>query len=810
MSAVKGIRIIELAEGAAGEYCGKLLSDFEAEIIKVERVGGSPTRLMAPLTGQSGRAAGGVFSYLNTNKRSVVLDLTSKTDLATLHQLISTADAVIDDHDREWLQRLRLGPEDIEREHAATVFCSITPYGLDAPRDRWNAKSLNVFHSSGWGYHTPTLFDPARPPLKGPGRFLVDFEAALDAALCVLSALYRRSKSHEGQRIDLSSLEVQVSRADIMVGRFLAGNDDANSSRTAFNQGGPQTFYRCADGHVYLYMTTKKHWNGLRTLMGDPEWARTFREDWLEFAVTDESIAECRRGFGEWVRPMLKDDVSTKAQKLGVPLVPVNDVTDLLRSPQYIFRQFFKTLQHPTLGEVQYPTVPYRLSGTPAQLTAPAPALGADTKAVLEALRSRPAAAASAAAASAAAAPASSPPPKTARGPLAGVRVLELTKVWAGPYAGKLLAFLGAEVVKVESHTNLDEMRAYGGVDIDHAPYFLSLNPEILSVQVNLKQEAGIAKLREMVAKSDIVINNLRPGAVERLGFSYEKLREIKRDIISVSVKMWGNDGPLGYQTGYAPSFSALGGLNALVGYEGGEPLGINMRYGDSTVGANAAFAAIVALLHRERTGEGQFVDVSAVECMTAMVGDSLFDHSVTGRLPGPDGNLHADMAPHGCYPCSGEDWIAIAIASDDEWQKLCSALNAAELARNPELHTMAGRQAHRHEIDTAIGRLTRTQDAAPLAERLRAAGVAACKSQNSYDLINDRSLWERHFYRFVSDARDGKRPVVGAPWRFSKTPFDVERGSPRLGEHNAYVYGEILGYSADEIEKMVRDQVIH
>jgi crotonobetainyl-CoA:carnitine CoA-transferase CaiB-like acyl-CoA transferase len=800
MSALEGIRVIELAEGVAGEYCGKLLADFAAEVIKVERVGGSPTRLMAPLSGQDERPAGGVFSYLNTNKRSVVLNLESQADLATLHQLISTADAVVDDHDRDWLQRAGLGPEQVAREHAATVFCSITPYGLDAPPDRWNAKALNVFHSSGWGYHTPTLFDPALPPLKGPGRFLVDFEAALDAALCVLSALYWRGKSQQGQSIDLSSLEVQVSRADIMVGRFLAGNDDANDSRTAFNQGGPQTFYRCADGHVYLYMTTKKHWNGVRTLMGDPEWARSFREDWLEFAVTAESIKECRRGFGEWVRPMLKDEVSTQAQNLGLPLVPVNDVTDLHRSPQYTYREFFKTLRHPTLGEILYPTVPYRLSATPAQLLTAAPAPGADTAAVLAALASTQPKSAPAPSTAA---------PKAARGPLQGVRVLELTKVWAGPYAGKLLAFLGAEVIKVESYTNLDEMRAYGGVDIDHAPYFLSLNPEILSVQVNLKTEAGIAKLKELVAKSDIVMNNLRPGAVERLGFSYEKLKEIKRDIIAVSVKMWGNDGPLGYQTGYAPSFSALGSLNALVGYEGGEPLGINMRYGDSTVGANAAFAAIVALINRERTGEGQFVDVSAVECMSAMVGDTLYDYSVTGRLPARDGNLHADMAPHGCYPCLRGDWIAIAIESDDEWQRLCRVLRAADLARNPQYEHLAGRQAHRQDIDAALGRLTAGQDATQLAERLRAAGVAACKSQNSYDLINDRSLWS-HFYRFVSDARDGKRPVAGAPWRFSKTPFDVEKGAPRMGEHNAYVYGEILGYSAEQIEQLIRDKVIH
>src|ERR1700740_935226 len=176
-------------------------------------------------------------------------------------------------------------------------------------------------------------------------------------------------------------------------------------------------------------------------------------------------------------------------------------------------------------------------------------------------------------------------------GPLAGVRVLALTKVWAGPYAGKLLAFLGAEVIKVESATNLDEMRAYGGVDIDAAPYFLSINQEILSVQVNMKTPEGLDRARQMVAQSDIVIDNIRPGAMERSSLGYEDLRKIKPDIIQVSIKMWGNDGPLGYQTGYAPCFAALSGLTALVGHEGETPRGMNIRYGDSSAGACAALA---------------------------------------------------------------------------------------------------------------------------------------------------------------------------------------------------------------------------
>ncbi|MEY4721857.1 MAG: hypothetical protein RIQ46_1582, partial [Pseudomonadota bacterium] len=196
-------------------------------------------------------------------------------------------------------------------------------------------------------------------------------------------------------------------------------------------------------------------------------------------------------------------------------------------------------------------------------------------------------------------------------GPLAGIRVLAFTKVWAGPYAGKYLAQLGAEVIKVESMTNLDEMRAYGGVDINSAPYFLSINQEILSVTVNTKTAEGLDLVKRMVAQCDIVIDNIRPGAMERSGLDYENLRKVKPDIIQVAIKMWGTDGPLGYQTGYAPCFAALSGLTALVGHEGETPRGMNIRYGDSTAGACAALAAVAALHHRESTGEGQFIDLS-------------------------------------------------------------------------------------------------------------------------------------------------------------------------------------------------------
>ncbi|WP_434086352.1 CaiB/BaiF CoA transferase family protein [Mycobacterium lentiflavum] len=773
MSALTGFRVVELAGSVAGEYCGKLLADFGAEVIKVEAPGcGSCTRAFSPILGDAPGSDGSVlFAYLNTNKNSVELDARDPR----LHALIAGADVVIDD-----------GATRLAARYPSVVFCSITPFGQNAAPEYANAKSINVFHASGWGYHTPSHPDASKPPLRGPGRFMVDYEAGLEAALCVASTLFGRLHHGRGEVIDISQHAVLVSRADCILGRLITGEVPAHGTREDYDQQGPASFFACADGFVYLYMTSRAHWLGVKKLMGQPEWLDEFDDDWLEFSVTAEKVKAFQQGFAAWVRDLPKETAADEAQRLGVPLVPVNEAADLHRSPQYRHRGFFQNVSHPVLGNAAYPTVPYLLSASPAEITAAAPALGQHTAAILSRLdtkRTPPSVRVP-----------QLKPPKTPRGgPLQGVRVVELTKVWAGPYAGKLLAMLGAEVIKVETAALPEEMRAYGGTDINHAPFFLSINPEILSVDLDIKSAEGMAQLRELIARSDIVINNLRPGAMERQGLSYQELTEIKPDIISVSIKMWGNDGPLGHQTGYAPCFAALAGLAPLVGYPGGPPLGTSMRYGDSTVGASAAYAAVVALLHRELSGTGQFVDVSAVETLSSMIGDCLLEQSLTGRRLGPDGNNHPDMCPHGCYPCADGAWVSVAVAGDDEWRRLCDVLGGPALADNPHYATSDGRRRHVDALDGDISALTRDHDAGALAHRLRAAGVPATKSATAIDVIGDQQLWDRELYRFVSDHREGQRPILGPAWRMAREPARIERGAPDLGEDTDYILHEIL-----------------
>ena len=216
---------------------------------------------------------------------------------------------------------------ELRHRYPSVVFCSITPYGQGAPPEFRNAKSINVFHSSGWGYHTPSHADPAKPPLKGPGRFLADNEAGLEAALCVASSLFSQLHTGEGEFIDVSQQAVLASRADCILGRFITGEIAPQNTRDDYDQQGPAAFFACDDGFVYLYMTSRSHWLGVKRLMGQPAWLDAFDDDWLEFSVTPEKVATFQRGFAAWVRSVRKETAAEEAQRLGAPLVPVKDVS---------------------------------------------------------------------------------------------------------------------------------------------------------------------------------------------------------------------------------------------------------------------------------------------------------------------------------------------------------------------------------------------------------------------------------------------------------------------------------------------------
>ena len=397
--------------------------------------------------------------------------------------------------------------------------------------------------------------------------------------------------------------------------------------------------------------------------------------------------------------------------------------------------------------------------------------------------------------------------------PLAGIRVTDFTWAWAGPHGTLYLAMLGAEVIKVESRTRLDHSRLrsiqIGALKTgpDASTIFNDLNLDKLSLSLNLRKEEARDVIRRLVAKSDVVVQNMRPGVLDRLGIGYQDLRQIKPDIIMLSSSAVGATGPEKSYAGYAPTFASLSGIADLSGYPDQQPMPLSGSV-DLRVGTTSTFAVLAALYHRDRTGEGQHIDLSSTEAMSAMMGDSFLDYSVTGRVPKRCGNRDSAMAPHSCYRCAGEKerWISIAVGSQTEWAALKSVLADPEL-EDEAFATPEGRWRDQEKIDAIVERWTREREPVEATRILQRAGVAALPVETSLTLSSDPHVLERGVLTRVTHPVVGERIIVGAPWKMEGA--GVRGPAPLIGQHNDYVLGEILGMSSEEIDRLTQDGVL-
>lgn len=395
--------------------------------------------------------------------------------------------------------------------------------------------------------------------------------------------------------------------------------------------------------------------------------------------------------------------------------------------------------------------------------------------------------------------------------PLSGVRIADFTLHAAGPYCAHLLSLLGAECIKIETAGRPDIFRkphpVYGRMG---AATYDQVASNKLSVQIDLKLPRGVELAKRLVAVSDIVAESFRPGVMERLGLAYEQLKAVKTDIVMVSISASGQSGPERGYAGYAPLFGAAGGLGTLTGYEDGPPTEIR-HVMDHSTGLNAVMATLAAYLHKKRTGQGHHVDVAAREVACSFIGDALLRAAATGIAPKRAGNAAAGMAPHNVYPCAGDDrWVSIVVATDQEWQALARMLGREAWMQDARYATAAARVANCRELDAAVSAWTSLRSREDVTRVLQAVGVAAFPSYTAADIVNDPHLKVRGTIQEMTGPEGEVRQVVGPPWRFSKTPARLERWTPKLGEHNEYVFGEVLGLSQAEIGTLIKERVIY
>ncbi|MEX0683395.1 MAG: CoA transferase [Dehalococcoidia bacterium] len=401
--------------------------------------------------------------------------------------------------------------------------------------------------------------------------------------------------------------------------------------------------------------------------------------------------------------------------------------------------------------------------------------------------------------------------------PLAGYRIADLTHWQAGPSASLLLSYLGAEVIKVESLTHIDRYRrGPGPVDLsqpeawERMPGFHEFNAGKLSVRLNLRTDDGAELMRKLLTQCDGMIYNLRQAAIERLGLDFPRIHSLNPRLVVVSISNAGTTGPDGNNFGYATTFAALGGLSYVSGYRDMAPCE-HTSWPDTVVGSWGALAMLSGLRQREETGAGLFLDVSGQEAMAWLVGDLLLGYAMNGNIPSRMGNDDEAMAPHNCYRCAGDErWIVIAVASEPEWLAFVRVIGGPAWADEPRFRTALARWRHRHELDELISAYTIRQDNAKLAQRLQSEGVAAAPSYSSAELFADPHLADRGYFREVTHSLCGTQLMAGPPWRFSATPAALQRSAPLFGEHDDYVYRDLLELSPDQVARLRECQVLY
>jgi benzylsuccinate CoA-transferase BbsF subunit len=402
------------------------------------------------------------------------------------------------------------------------------------------------------------------------------------------------------------------------------------------------------------------------------------------------------------------------------------------------------------------------------------------------------------------------------RDALKGVRIADFSWVWAGPLATLLLSFLGAEVIKIESRKRIDQTR-HGSIttgdsfaDFNASPIFNNANLNKKGVTLDLSRPEGAELAKRIVAVSDLVVENMRPGVMDKLGLGYKDLVKVKPDIIMLSSSGFGSSGPYREYAGYAPIFAAFGGLAHLTGYEDGEP---NTMSGvmDLRVGTASAFALLAALRHRQKTGEGQYIDLSSSECVSALVGDQLMEFTMNKRSPFRCGNQDSIMAPHNCYRCKGRDkWISIAVATDEEWNALCRVMGNPEWSKYEAFTSPLSRWKNRVELDKHVAEWTINYTHDEAMTMLQSAGVAAMTSFAAKDILLDPHVKARGIIQEIEHPVMGKKVVLSPSWKLSETPARIKKCSPLLGEHNEVVFGGLLGMSREEIKKLEEEKIIY
>jgi len=822
-----GLRVLELGDDSIA-FAGRLLAQAGATIIRIEP---------APTPGRLWE--GTDLEYLHFNAGKDIRTVPLPGQAGVVHELLAESDVLLTTRSASKLGLLNLTADQLATRYPNLITVTVSGFGADGPRQDWQATDLTACALGGM---MAIIGDPDGVPLRPPRQQAYHL-AGVQAAIGALLGILARRRVGAGQQVDVSVVEAVASTLELEAlayayqGRRLGRNGSRYSHV-------PHTILSTADGYVAGgFGGTARMWTGLVQWLVELDAAEDLTEtkwdDPVQRWVAREHIFEVvERAFGSLPTAL----VAAEATKRGLPWAAVSTAVDVLTDPQLVARQFFCAVTDVATGRTAIDTgPPYRLpwleTPTVVNGTSSPPQSGVTSPMQSEAPSPTPSGAPSngvgsstgrSSWASTSDGSAGSDPPVP--GALHGLRVLDLTWVLAGPYATKILADNGAEVIKVESVHRPDPTRYSTSMrfsprpedgDPDTSGYFANFNRNKRSILLNLKHPLARDVALALVAQCDLLVENFSAGVLERLGLGPDVLHAVQPGLVVLRMSGVGQTGPASSAATFADTLAAMSGMTAETALGDGRPRGITFGLGDMVAAGHGVVAALAALEHRDRTSRGCVIDLSQLECVTSQMGSAFVevgadadlqaagcgDGSTWGpgrdRANGPNG--HATMAPHGVFPCREPDsWCAVVATSDDAFRSLCRVIGRDDLARDPALASVAGRKAHHERIAGAIEQWTMGQDAQTAMAVLQGAGVASGAVQDGRDLVDvDEQLRHRGFYQVLDHPKLGPILHEGVGIHLETTPGTLRTPAPLLGADTDDVLTALAGIEAAEISEL-------
>ena len=793
--ALTGLRVLDLT-GREGGYCGLLLANLGAEVVLVEPPDGDPMRRQGPYKNDQPHEDGSLsFAAYHTNKRGIVLDLEADAGRATLRTLIRNADVIIEDKPVGYLDRIGLGYGALSALNPALVMISISGFGQSGPYRDFKISSIVAFAMGGL---MNLCGHPGRAPLMGPCDVAYHL-GSVHAAFGALVALFNRRGAGRGDHVDVSLQDVLVADPFLrIITRYSVTGEVPE--RTGHSQATTVAeTYKCKDGYARIFVNQPDHWRRFVEWLGNPP------------ELIDPQLETVPKRMH--LRPLIDRLVEARTvnyetgtffedfQSRRLAAAPINSPSALLADKQTQHRGYVVEVAHPYLGQHKFPGDPYKFSESLWGIERGAPLPGEHQHEVAREF-SRPSRWLDECAGHGAA-------PKTDKPPFEGIRLISFPTGIVGPALASLMADHGAEVIAIEAGRTLRSPQRGQRWQVASD---LESNQGKKRVAINMKHADGLELAKKLIAKSDVVAENFSARVMASWGLDYPRMKEVKNDIIMVSLQAFGQTGPRRDFVSFGPILMSFSGMTYLWRDPAIERPGAGCQtaFPDFIAPSYGAIAILAALHHRARTGKGQYIDISQAESAASMLGPAYLEYLINGREPQPQGNFSTFAAPHGAYRCKGDDrWCAISIETQEEWLRFCEAAGRKEWASDARFADPRSRVAQRGELDALVESWTVEHTPHQVMVILQRDGIAAGVVQTAEDLYRDPHLRERGFAREVFHPQVGWVTRAGPSVRLTEHRFAPGGAAHQAGDDNEAVFGELLGLSKAQIQELTEREVL-